>query len=98
MKLKLHSFNTSETKDRKRIIEYITNIVNTKNKDFTPYKVNKFDEMLWILDSNNNWSIFFREIPNNIIEIIYRYQCETVKAEEALSAWLCFALDAEIID
>ena len=98
MKLKLHSFNTSETKDRKRIIEYITNIVNTKNKDFTPYKVNKFDEMLWILDSNNNWSIFFREIPNNIIEIIYRYQCETVKAEESLSAWLCFALDAEIID
>lgn len=98
MKLKLRNFYASEVKDRKRIVEYIADILNAGNKDFIPYKANKWDEMLWILDSNNNWSVLFREIPSNIIEIIYRYQCETVKAEESLSAWLCFALDAEIID
>ena len=101
MKLKLPNLDFNKESHREFIIQYITNIINQNPKDEN-FKLQCIgiskDKDFWSVDPNNCWRIFFREGCNNVIDVFYSHESKTVKAEKALCKWLCFALNAEIID
>lgn len=100
MKLRLPDLNFKEESNREFIIQYITNVINPdpKNKDFKPYKPDHLNNDFWLVATDYKWKLFFREDCNNVIEILYRYESKSVKVEKILCKWLCFLLNAEIID
>lgn len=60
---------------------------------FEPYKPNERDDYYWTLDAANDWKIKFFPLQPDRFSIIYRYQGEKNRAEEALAEWLKFKFD-----
>jgi len=95
MKLYFRGAEFDKATVRKDFVMFLSATVEGKDgRDFKPYKANENDDRNWILDSANNWRVNFLEGDKTEIDLRYRYQCETVKAEEALAAWLEFRAGA----
>lgn len=74
----------------------IAAIVQGGEYDEGPYMPNDRDDH-WSIDLNgNNWWLSFVDDPT-VIRITCRYQSAKNQAEEALAAWLCYRLRAEIL-
>lgn len=82
--------------ERANLARSIAAIVQGREYDEGPYMPNDRDDH-WSIDLNgNDWWLSFFDDPT-IIRITYRYQSTDNQAEEALAAWLCFTLHAEIL-
>lgn len=114
MKLRIPDLNFIDNeKHREYILQYITNVVNPdstvgkvfhskKNSSlvekFKPYKHDPSNNSYWTISIDTNWRLLFREDYTNVIEILYRYENADVNVEKILCKWLCFSLNAEIIE
>ena len=65
---------------------------------FKPYRTDKFSSARWKIDQGNNWFLHFFDDQPDVFEIVYRYQSDNNKAEEALAGWLVYRLGVEIVD
>lgn len=114
MKLRIPALNFKDNEQhREYVLQYITNVVNSdstfgqvfhskKNfnfvEKFKPYKHDPSNNNYWTISFNTNWRLLFREDYTNVIEILYRYENADIHVEKILCKWLCFLLNAEIID
>jgi hypothetical protein len=68
---------------------------NADNQYF--HLTNTIDTMNYSVGQGNDWWVKFED-DHKTFSLTYRYQCDTVKAEEALVAWLIYRLDAIIVE
>lgn len=99
MKLKVPSLDFKKEEHREFIIQCISNLININDKDFKPYSIcASTDNNFWTVGADNSWRIYFREDCSNVIDILYRYESKSIKVENILCKWLCFLLNAEIVN
>lgn len=83
--------------ERKNFVKFLAATVEGRlGCQFEPYCPNQTDDSYWVFDSANNWRATFPEGDATAIDIRYRYQCDTVQAEEALATWLKFRAGATV--
>lgn len=82
---------------RKNFAQFLANTINADGRPFEPYLLNPSDNMEYVVDRGNNWFLTFNSKNASEFKLTYRYQCETVKAEEALAEWLKFRIKATVL-
>lgn len=99
MKLSIKHANFSKKDERQNFVEMLSATIEGRlHGRFKPYCPNAPYTLFWVLDSGNNWWITFDENNENAFEIKYRYQCDDVKAEEALAAWLAYRVKSYVFE
>lgn len=96
MEINSKFFDFSTPESRKSLAKFVTGIIESGRRSpffhFHPYCPNSGDDRYFVVDSNNDWRLKFPEDDKHTFEIIYRYQCDKIQAEQALGPWLVFAL------
>lgn len=97
MLLSIRGAKFDNPSNRKNFVMFLAATVGGRiDGRFEPYCPNKNDDRYWVFDEANNWRVTFPDGEDTVIDIRYRYQCETVRAEEALAAWLEFQVRATV--
>lgn len=93
MQLKINGADFSTETARESFVKFLAGTVaGAGGCIFNAHTPNDNDTRYWVFDQGNDWRVVFSDAEKNVIDIHYRNQCDSVKAEEALAAWLVFRL------
>ena len=100
MKFTFGHVDFSDASERQRFAEKFSGVIcgGSSTPRFKPYCVNSGEDHFWTLDSHNDWHLIFQDGEPRVANISYRYQSDSVQAEEALAGWLVFKLGAKVVD
>ena len=82
-----------DLKVRERFVKFLAYTIDGSG-DATYHLTNVSDPFQYSIGHGNDWRVKFNE---NSFSLTYRYQCNTIKAEEALAGWLTHQLNAQVI-
>lgn len=79
-------------KARDRFAKFLAHTIDG-GEEATYHLTNASDPLQYSIGRGNDWWVKFNE---NSFSLTYRYQCNTIKAEEALAGWLTHQLNAVV--
>lgn len=81
---------------RYKIAAAVAVLINCTDDTSVPYLLNNSDKFEFAVDQRNDWYLTFDKKDEHVFYLRHRYNHGT--AIRALSAWVAYRLDVELID
>ena len=80
---------------RQELAEMVSRTVEGERSTELPYRPNEWTDTGWVVDSGNDWRVFFSEEHPHRMSIAHRYH--NFEAEQGLAQWIAYRTGSTVV-